>query len=131
MEHEPDASKNCSIVATVLCDALCSIVYSTSNVLLSSKPPIILGRDNTTINGPSNADDDDDDDGALSPVKVIATFGEEDSNTFSKLFTNFWVETTAAPRLGRSKNRTVSFLSVARSVYVPLASILMEQMRPS
>ena len=106
MEHEPDASKNCSIVATVLCDALCSIVYSTSNVLLSSKPPIILGRDRITINGPANndADDADDDaDGSWSPVKVIATFGEEDAKTSSNLSTNTWVETVVAPRLGRSK----------------------------
>jgi len=135
MEHEPDASKNCSIVATVLCDALCSIVNSTSNVLLpSSKPPIILGRDKMTINGPSkDADDNDDDDdgGSWSPVKVIATFGEEDLNTSSKLSTNVRVETVVAPRLGRSKNRTVSFLSVARRVYVPFASFSMEQMYPS
>ena len=83
------------------------------------------------INGPSTDADDDDDDGSGLLVKVIATFGEEDSNTLSNLSTNVWVGTVAAPRLGRSKNRTVSFPSVARRVYVLCAFNLMEQTYPS
>jgi len=78
-----------------------------------------------------DADDDDDDDGSVSPVKVIATFGEEDANALSKLFIKAWVDIVAAPRLGRSKNRTVSFPSVARRVYVLCAFNLMEQTYPS
>ena len=112
-EHEPDASKNCSIVATVLCDSLCFIVYSMSNILLPFKPPIILGRDRMTINGPSKEADDD---GFWSPVKVIATFGEEEENKSSNEFTNFWVAILLAIRSGRSVKATVSWPIVARRV---------------
>ena len=105
IEHEPDISKNCSINATSPCDADCVIVYSIITVLPSELVPAIFGRDNTTINGPVLL--------LSSAVKVIAVFGFEVANIFSKLFTNSWAlylwyrpSGRVVPKIGPSRSQS-------------------------